>query len=394
MKILIAFIKKNVFSCVCFLLALAVCVSGAISYARYTTGNSSNNSSDAASFVYSADITDVSALSLINSQFWGSTGNTEDDKKIALNYLRWFEFSIKNHQTQDGVQKVNEVKVKYALTFVAPKNFVEKLAFQIFRNPTANEDGDALIPQIVMPDLLAASDTYSVPANSEYNGTDVNDDLLLTLSKNGQTLVAKSNDVTITVEPIRQELTQTLQFRLYDVASLNKETVSESEATNVIAPLNVELTSIVDCYRVSVAMSDFVLPAGVAETHNYELKLVPVSELNDEHIGHGLANDENGEKLKTIYSGKEVYVMRKIVDSAGNATTTATANTLGRVWREIEETDQNGQVVKTKKEHTEAEKLELYGANSSGVTIQKYYLSNCYSKSYPLSVNVPFEQTR
>lgn len=62
-KTITAFVKRNAFSCACFLLALLVFVTGSVSYAKYVTGSSGGGGASAGTFSVSATIDSVSALS-------------------------------------------------------------------------------------------------------------------------------------------------------------------------------------------------------------------------------------------------------------------------------------------------------------------------------------------
>ncbi|MBQ4587487.1 MAG: hypothetical protein IJB13_06860 [Clostridia bacterium] len=126
---IIKFIKKNLIACLSLFMAVAVLVTGSISFARYASGVNLDKGAGAGSFICTANIDDVSALSFTNTAFWGGTAG---DDKIAMNALRSINFSVNNFNVVGGVEKVSEVKMKYNLTFSAPVNFVKKLAIQLF----------------------------------------------------------------------------------------------------------------------------------------------------------------------------------------------------------------------------------------------------------------------
>ena len=126
----VSFVRQNFLSCACFLLAIMVLVTGTISYSKYLSTELSEPSGKAGSFSCSANIADVSALSFTNTAFWG--GSVDDDR-IALNALRSLTFTVNNYQTSsDGKKSVASVRMKYSVVFSAPKNFVDKLAVQLF----------------------------------------------------------------------------------------------------------------------------------------------------------------------------------------------------------------------------------------------------------------------
>ena len=126
---LAAFVKKNIFACACFLLAVMLFFVGSVSYSRYISSNSLNNLPSAGSFTCSANIDGVSSLSFTNTAFWG--GSLAEDK-VAMNALRNIDFTVNNYQTVNDKKVVNEVKTSYSLVFTAPYTFVQRLAFQPF----------------------------------------------------------------------------------------------------------------------------------------------------------------------------------------------------------------------------------------------------------------------
>lgn len=81
----------------------------------------------------------------------------------------------------------------------------------------------------------------------------------------------------------------------------------------------------------------------------------------------------------------ETLPVAKYKRTVERVTSYAQSITLDRVYRRTEDMSGNS----TEKEYVNAsDAFELFGANN----IQQYFLSQCYSKSYPLKVNVYFEQ--
>ena len=84
MNRVLKFIKKNISSFICFLMAIIVALMATLSYARYVTDGKFNGASSIGSFSCSAAINGVSAVSFTNTAFWG--GTAEDDRNdIAMN---------------------------------------------------------------------------------------------------------------------------------------------------------------------------------------------------------------------------------------------------------------------------------------------------------------------
>lgn len=102
-------------------------------------------------------------------------------------------------------------------------------------------------------------------------------------------------------------------------------------------------------------------------------------------VSNGLPNQLKTETKVSIPAGTvtdtlpDVTYSREIV----RVTSYAESITFKKVYRRVE--DAEGNV--TQKEYSEGNAFELFDGN-----IQKYFLSQCYSKSYPFKVNVYFEQ--
>lgn len=279
-----AFLKKNAFSCVCLLLAILVCVTGTISYSKYVSGGAGGDAAGTGTFSVSASIDGVSALSFTNTAFWG--GSAENDK-IAMNALRTLNFSVNNFKKDAaGTVKVSDVKMKYILNFSAPKNFAEKLAIQPF-----DDKKEALLPQIVIADLISAGDNgvdYDTSKSNDYNGT-VFADFVFKVTKNSASTyyTAKSGGFVISVEEFKKESEQTLLMRSWDTSGVtNEETPKlDNEAGKLQPPITVTYKATTDYYRISVACDDFVLPPASPVTKEYSLQLVPTDTIEDGHLG-------------------------------------------------------------------------------------------------------------
>lgn len=303
-----AFLKKNAFSCVCLLLAISVCVTGTVSYSKYLSGGGGGDVAGTGTFSVSASIDGVSALSFTNTAFWG--GSAENDK-IAMNALRTLNFSVNNFKKDAvGNVKVSDVKMKYILNFSAPKDFAEKLAIQPF-----NDKKEALLPQIVIADLISAGDKgvdFDTSKSSDYNGT-VFADFVFKVTKNSASTYysAKSSGFTISVEKYQKEAEQTLLMRSWDTSSVTTEDnpTLENEAGKLQPPITVTYKAKTDFYRISIACDDFVFPAGTPITKEYSLQLAPTDTIKDGHLGGSFMNvtkDDNG-NVNSFSAIKEIY---------------------------------------------------------------------------------------
>lgn len=303
-----AFLKKNVFSCVCLLLAISVCVTGTVSYSKYLSGGVGGDAAGTGTFSVSASIDGVSALSFTNTAFWG--GSAENDK-IAMNALRTLNFSVNNFKKDaEGNVKPSDVRMKYILNFSAPKNFAEKLAIQPF-----DDKKEALLPQIVIADLISAGDKgvdFDTSKSSDYNGT-VFADFVFKVTKNSASTYysAKSSGFTISVEKYQKESEQTLLMRSWDTSSVTTEDnpTLENEAGKLQPPITVTYKAKTDFYRISIACDDFVFPAGSPMTKEYSLQLAPTDTIADGHLG-GFFMDvtKDGSGNVTAFSPiKEIY---------------------------------------------------------------------------------------
>lgn len=340
--LIILFLKKNIFSVICLLLSFFILVMGTVSYSKYINSNSSSSNSTVGSFAVSASVDSVSGLSFTNTDFWSSSTGDEDNK-IAMNVLRILNFSVNNFKTdENGNTQVSDVKLKYNLSFSAPKVFAEKLAFQVFDNHSKSP----MIPQIVIEDLLKASDSSYYTSNStKYEETDTKD-LVFEVKKETENLyIATSDDVKITIEEYEDDVNQALLFRMWDTSSLTNESNKELEVEGgqILPPLEIDFKQKVEFYRITITTGEFILPAGKEQTNNYAIKLVTTSTISDKHLGGTIVeaelNSQNGiigyNRIKEIYGNsdkkyylqsiKESYVENKY-DNPGFAGSSETKN--------------------------------------------------------------------
>ena len=299
---IIKFIKKNLIACLSLFMAVAVLVTGSISFARYASGVNLDKGAGAGSFICTANIDDVSALSFTNTAFWGGTAG---DDKIAMNALRSINFSVYNYDHKDASKKPSDVKLGYTLCFSAPAAFIEKLALQLFDN-----ESKALLPQIVILDLLHAvpegeeEGTFNTKDSEDFNASACNDLIFSVAKADDGTYTAVSNGTIISLTPFEKQVQSTLNYRVWDVhtsgATLDNPLVVEGG--KLLAPLTVKFTAPVQCYKVTISMPQFKMNAGSPQVTNYSLRLAPTSVLEDSHLGSSFYDDE-GNLITELYAG-------------------------------------------------------------------------------------------
>lgn len=319
MKRLFTLIKNNFITSICFLLSVVMLFSAvAVTYAKYMESETVTAPNSGVGFAgFSAKIDKISALSFTNTAFWG--GTAENDNKVAMNALRTVDFSINNFEIVDGKKVVNSVKTSYDLKFTAPHNFVQRLAIQLF-----DFAGKPIFPQTVLEDIMfcptgtfTTGEDYSGTPMLDSDGNEVDITYSVTTTGTGDDTVytATSGDLTITLTPVTKTVEQTIYFRVWDTTELTnaeKPTVS-GEGGDLRAPLAVSMNSEVLCYEISIEMKDsFILPAGDATTHSYELSIAPTDALLDEHLG-GMIMTKDGAgnyvAVDSIYAGMQAFLV-------------------------------------------------------------------------------------
>ena len=261
-----AFIKKNVFSCLCLLLSFLVCITGSLSYAKYISSAPATGNTGVGSFSADVKINGVSSLSFTNTAFWGGTSETD---KIAMNAMREIDFSVKNYQEDElGNKKVTSVKMGYDLVFASPQNFAEKLAMQLF-----DEESNPLTPQIVVEDFINSCKNgtkYNTQDSEDYVSAPFKNVSFNTSMEEGSYFLGVCyDDETGITTTIRIEFDQvTTHQQLYLRAWNNEASTSEPpyyaevEGGKILPPVVVQYTNTLNTYRVYITMSDFVMPAG------------------------------------------------------------------------------------------------------------------------------------
>ena len=319
-KHIIEFVKENKSACICFLLAISVAITGTASFAKYVSGDPTRDNPGAAGFHNSAEIDGVSALSFTNMAFWGGL----KDIGVSMNSLRTVNINVNNFEVIDGNRHTTEVTSEYSLVFELPQNFADELAIQLI-----DETDRAMTPQMVLSEFMKivgpsnptkVENTKNPLYNGkDYSGIDNNGNICSYIpfevsynSDGSYSMVSQHRDGTvITVEPfIKEDMAQTLYFRLWDVESKNQENV-ELEGGELLPPLLVTFTDDVPCYRITISRPEFTLSAGVSETDKYKLTLAPIEALRDTHLGGYLMNpdpDGNMVYAKSVQSGQPIYL--------------------------------------------------------------------------------------
>ncbi len=320
-KKLLKFTKSHKYSCTCFLLVIAMMLSGSLSLAKYVTANPLNENPSAAALHNNAKIDNVSALSFTNMAFWGGL----EDIGVSMNSLRNVTMSVNNFEMVDGKQLVTEVTTEYSLIFELPQNFADKLALQLI-----DEADKAMTSQFVLSEFLSSVSPSKPSAivktqdpkynGKKYSGINQNGDIVsymtvkvdYDVSDGSYTLTSQDRDGTvITIEPfIKEDMEQTLYFRLWDVEDKGLENV-ELESGTLLPPLILTFNEDVPCYRITVRRPDFRLGPGDPETDTYKLSLAPVDALRDTHLGGYLMSmGSNGELAyaRSIREGEKIYL--------------------------------------------------------------------------------------
>ena len=303
----VPFVKKNIFSCLCLLLATLVTLTGSISYSKYISTDNVDKKPGVGSFSCSANIDGVSALSFTNTAFWG--GTIEDDK-IAMNALRSINFSVNNWEVVNDEEKVSEVKMNYNLTFSAPVNFVKRLAIQLF-----NEADEPMLPQFVLMDLINACEhghLFQTATSEDFNSV-YHHDLTFETQKAGENYTAtfdghiheEAVKVVVKLEKYEQSTHQLLHFRTWDtsdVSTAEKPKVDE-EGGKLLPPLQVKFTRTIPFYRIVIHMSNMILPAGEKATRKHSIHLAPTDTLEDDHLAGYFVSEQGGnyEPVTSIY---------------------------------------------------------------------------------------------
>ena len=366
MKIRLSTIKSFVWRTAFIMLVLVLFTTHFVSglAARYVTSSSGDDSARVAKFSYSAKINGVSALSFTNTNFWSHMDGELED--IAMNALRSIDMTVNNFREDNlGNKLVSEVATRYALEFVMPVNFAQDLAFQLL-----DSGGNALLPQINMTNLLTAMrslESYNTANDAiDYQSVPTGDVTFTTTKKNENIYTATaSNGTTITIESLtRQNVMQTLFFRVWDVALFNKPNVEE-EGGDLVAPLEIDYKSDLECLKVSISMPDFTFPANEAGTESYKVMLVPTIKINDDLLGADVYDTNTNKKADSLFTDQQLTFKQDGFQMSITAL----------------------EVRHGENKYTKETPFNLFSGG-----IQKYLVSISYSKTYPMQVKALFEQ--
>ncbi|MBR3875299.1 MAG: hypothetical protein IKJ25_00815 [Clostridia bacterium] len=289
------FVKKNLVSCVCFLLASLVALTGTVSFAKYVSGDTINKRPNAAAMRGSAVIDGVSALSFSNTAFWGGDGGEDD---IALNSLRSIDFVINSFETDDEGNRIpTDVRMEYDINFLAPVGFTENLAFQLLAM-----DGHPVTTQMNLGHFIDSArlhESHVASGKALYNGVDVDHDHTFTFESNAGVIICTTEyklpkldeddpdvtaPLTIRIETVTMPIEQVILFRAWDTSEFGKETI-DSEMGELLPPLRASISTMVEMYRISIHLPLFVFEAGEEVTHRYRLTIAPTKALTDDHLG-------------------------------------------------------------------------------------------------------------
>ncbi len=364
--------KKPVFSGLCILLAASTVALGADSYAKYANVFQENAQAGVSGLACSVETKSVSSLSFTNADYW-----LNEDKTMVMNVVRNTSFVVKN--TENG--KTSSVPMEYELVFYAPQAFATNIALQLL-----DETGEAaILPQITVADLLQTG-TYTTANATGYqsvttcaDGSTVQD-CTFNVQRLGEVYSASSEwngePLTITVEPEEKTLKETLHFRLRDVSAYTtaeNPTVTEGELGRLLSPLVMEYTATVPCYRIAFRLPSCKLSAGTAIEHGYSFNIILVEGLGTDDVLEGTLVADWG----TPTAAKGVY--------GGMGEITVGTTTLAPEKIYYDEVGLNTEAVRH--EFTAEKPFTIYDG-----TKQIYYVSACYSKTYPCSVSAKFTQ--
>ena len=312
------FMKSHGASLICLLLSVAICIGAVSSYSRYVSGDQFYDQPGVGTFAGSGTVVDVSSLTFTNMAFWGGL----EDIGVSMNSLRTLSFVVNNRNTsENGISKVSDVSLEYALMFTAPQNFAGKLALQLH-----DSEGTTLTPQFLLSDIISHAGGEYKTSDPKYNGKDyvskdehgnttsyITFDVMHNEDTGTYTATSKGQDGTvIKLEPVvMKDLEQTLYFRLWDVSNQKLETVTDEKGT-LLPPLVVTYKEDVPCYKITISQPGFVFPAGVFTEHRYSMTLAPTDALLDDKLGGFLmkydAGNDTYQHITQMSPGEEFFI--------------------------------------------------------------------------------------
>lgn len=219
--------KIPIVTYVCYLLVVASLVTG-VTLSRYVSGASSAGSITVSPFACNYVVTDLSASTFNNLDYWysASSSSGSSSETTATNTPRSLAFSVYNYVGNT----VTEVDVAVALRMSMPAEFFDNAAFQVL-----DITGNVVYPQYAFGDLVAALQTSQTSPTSAYTNTSsftdygeitgaTNEDFTVTYSEN---FFTSTGTLTISSDSMDVKITCTMQAVSY---SLNYERGVEKEA--------------------------------------------------------------------------------------------------------------------------------------------------------------------
>ena len=140
----------------CWLLAVSVLFT-AVTFSRYTGAQSGDAGTSLSRFACSYEISDVSASTFSNADYWLDT----ELKDTAMNTARTVRFAVRNHTLlPDGrVERISDVDLQSSLRLYAPAEFAGNLALQVAE--VVNDEYITRTPQYVLGNLIYQVDGQS-----------------------------------------------------------------------------------------------------------------------------------------------------------------------------------------------------------------------------------------
>lgn len=134
----------------CYLLAVSMLFTG-VTFSRYTGATSGNSTAQLARFTSSFEITDISAASFLNGNFWLEI----DGNKSVINPTRSVRYVMRNYTLRnDGApDRVSDIALSGTMRLYFPAEFAESIALQVVEQ---QNDGSYIVrtPQYVLRDFI------------------------------------------------------------------------------------------------------------------------------------------------------------------------------------------------------------------------------------------------
>lgn len=276
----------------CYLLAISLLFSG-ISFARFSGFNSGDVTSPLSRFACSFEISDMSAATFSNVDYW----LTIDGEQTAMNTARSIRFTVRNNtQFENGqVDRISDVDLQSTLRLYAPAEFASNLALQIVE---IDKNGFYSVssPQYVLSEFIYNDDGTFATLDRNVNTASFTDydartdgvpfDEVLAV-QGGFTGTAQNHNGKITAycSQTGNKLTISSQMRLtqYSVGFLRGKYIEGTEVAESSAPLlYLDCQAEIPYYTVDLQLSDMLLDAdGSAMEKQFVLFLTVVKATNN-----------------------------------------------------------------------------------------------------------------